>query len=189
MSVLPIVIAPDNRLYLCSEEVVRVGDEVKRLVDDMFETMHHQGGLGLAAVQIGVHKRIFIADVPAEYDDSIDKINKIDNYQSTGGPFCIINPQIIELSSETIILSEGCLSIPEQRSEIERPKYLTLKYLDYHGKQQVIKAQGWLARCFQHEIDHLNGILYIQHLSKIKYDMAMKKAQKIKNDYQNKQYE
>ncbi|WP_339047516.1 peptide deformylase [Candidatus Mesenet endosymbiont of Phosphuga atrata] len=180
MSILPIIIAPDDRLHLCSEEVMEVNDEVKRLVDDMFETMYHEGGLGLAAVQIGVHKRIFIADVPEEYDNLE---NRVDGYSSTGGPFCIINPQIIELSDESILLNEGCLSVPEQRNEISRPKYLTLKYLDYYGKKQIVKAQGWLARCFQHEVDHLNGILYFKYLSKIKYDMAVKKAQKIKRYY------
>lgn len=180
MSILPIIIAPDHRLHLCSEEVTEVNDEIKQLVDDMFETMYHEGGLGLAAVQVGVHKRVFIADVPEEYDNLEDKV---DSYRLTGGPFCIINPQIIELSSESILLNEGCLSVPEQRNEISRPKYLTLKYLDYHGKEQTVKAGGWLARCFQHEIDHLNGILYFKHLSKIKYDMAVKKAQKIKKYY------
>nr|CAH7762795.1 unnamed protein product [Callosobruchus chinensis] len=131
----------------------------------MFETMYYAEGLGLAAVQVGVLKRIFIMDVQP-------------------GKFCMINPEITELSGEQVILKEGCLSIPEQSHEIKRPKYLTVKYKNLNNEEQTLKASGWLARCIQHELDHLNGILYVRHLSKLKYDMAMKKAQKVKRHYE-----
>ncbi|CAD6996549.1 unnamed protein product [Ceratitis capitata] len=109
-------------------------------------------------------------------------------HESTG-EFCMINPEIIELSDEQIILKEGCLSIPEQNYEIRRPKYLTVKYKDLNNEGQMLKAGGWLARCIQHEIDHLNGILYIRHLSKLKYDIAMKKAQRVRGAMSNEDLE
>nr|CAH7762790.1 unnamed protein product [Callosobruchus chinensis] len=168
MSKLPIVIAPDERLTTRASEVIDITDKIKELVNDMFETMYYAEGLGLAAVQVGVLKRIFIMDVQPEKAEE----------------FCMINPEITELSGEQVILKEGCLSIPEQSHEIKRPKYLTVKYKNLNNEEQTLKASGWLARCIQHELDHLNGILYVRHLSKLKYDMAMKKAQKVKRHYE-----
>ncbi|WP_065094805.1 MULTISPECIES: peptide deformylase [unclassified Wolbachia] len=174
MSILPIVIAPDERLITRASEVTDINDKIKELVNDMFETMYDAEGLGLAAVQVGVLKRVFVMDIQLEIIE-----NEPVGYESTG-KFYMINPEITELSDEQVILKEGCLSIPEQSYEIKRPKYLTVKYKDLDNEEQTLKASGWLARCIQHELDHLNGILYIRHLSKLKYDMAMKKAQKVK---------
>ncbi|APR98789.1 peptide deformylase [Wolbachia endosymbiont of Folsomia candida] len=177
MPKLPIVIAPDERLVTRASEITEITDKIKELVNNMFETVEYADGFGLASVQIGVLKRVFVTRIPQEYQDEEPQ------YQSIGS-FCMINPEITELSEEQVVLTEGCLSIPEQSHEIKRPKYLTVKYKDLDNVEQMMKASGWLARCIQHELDHLNGILYIRHLSKLKYDMAMKKAQKIKKQYE-----
>ncbi|QXK92287.1 peptide deformylase [Neoehrlichia mikurensis] len=177
MSILPIITVPDKRLFLCSEVVTEINSEIKKLVDDMFETMYFAKGFGLAAVQVGVHKRVFVADIPQQYN-IIE--NSIDGYDSVGGPFCIINPQILEVSKEMISMQEGCLSVPEQSEEVTRPQCIVVKYMDYNGREKIIKAQGWLARCFEHEIDHLNGIVFFRYLSKIKRDFLIKKVKKIK---------
>lgn len=174
---LSIVIAPDERLITRASAVLGIDDKIKELVNNMFQTVNDANGFGLAAVQVGVLKRIFVTSVSTEYQDENPQ------YQSTGS-FCMINPEIIELSKEHVVLTEGCLSVPEQSYEIKRPKYLTMKYRDLNYEEQLIKASGWLARCIQHELDHLNGILYINHLSKLRYDMAMRKAQKIKKQYE-----
>ncbi len=184
MSKLPVVIAPDEKLIKRSHEVITITDEITVLVDNMFETMYSTDGIGLAAVQVGELKRIFIVDIKPDVVLSDDCIENKPGYQSVGGPFTIINPEIIELSAEQTILMEGCLSIPEQRYKIQRPSYLTLKYYDINNEEKIIKANGWLARCIQHEFDHLNGVLYIQYLSKLKHNMAMKKAKKIKKCYE-----
>ncbi|KLT23320.1 polypeptide deformylase [Wolbachia endosymbiont of Armadillidium vulgare str. wVulC] len=178
MPKLPIVIAPDERLTTRASEVTDINDKIKELVNDMFETMYDAEGLGLAAVQVGVLKRIFVMDVRPEKAE-----DELVGYDSVG-KFCMINPEIKELSDEQVIMSEGCLSIPEQSHEIKRPKYLTVKYKNLNNEEQTLKASGWLARCIQHELDHLNGILYIRHLSKLKYDMAMRRAQKVKKNYE-----
>ncbi|UIP92426.1 peptide deformylase [Wolbachia endosymbiont of Anopheles demeilloni] len=178
MSKLPIVIAPDERLTTRASEVIDITDKIKELVNDMFETMYDAEGLGLAAVQVGVLKRIFVMDVSPEKEE-----DELAGYDSVG-KFCMINPEIKELSDEQVIMSEGCLSIPEQSHEIRRPKYLTVKYKNLNNEEQTLKASDWLARCIQHELDHLNGILYIRHLSRLKYDLAMKKAQKVKRHYE-----
>ncbi len=184
MSKLPVVIAPDEKLIKRSHEVTTITDEITVLVGNMFETMYNTGGIGLAAVQVGVLKRVFIVDIKSDIASSDDYIENKSGYQSVGGPFTMINPEIIELSEEQTILMEGCLSIPEQRYKITRPSYLTLKYYDINNEEKIVKANGWLARCIQHEFDHLNGVLYIQHLSKLKYNIAMKKAEKVKKYYE-----
>ncbi|MDN5248444.1 MAG: peptide deformylase [Wolbachia endosymbiont of Tyrophagus putrescentiae] len=176
MPTLPIVIAPDERLITRASEVQEINDEIKKLVNDMFETVSDANGFGLAAVQLGVLKRVFVTCISPEYQEEYP------GYQSIG-TFCMINPEITELSDEQVVMTEGCLSIPEQHYEIKRPQYLTVKYWDIDGKEKTIKANGWLARCIQHELDHLNGILYIRHLSKLKYGLAIKKAKKIKERY------
>ncbi|NUY39304.1 peptide deformylase [Wolbachia endosymbiont of Litomosoides brasiliensis] len=178
MPKLSIIIAPDERLITYASKVTDINDKIKELVNNMFETMYDAEGLGLAAVQVGVLKRVFVVDVQLE-----DIKGRPAGYESTG-KFCMINPEITGLSDEQVILKEGCLSIPEQSHEIRRPKYLTVKYKDLNNEEQTLKASGWLARCIQHELDHLNGILYIRHLSKLKYDIAIKKAQKVKRHYE-----
>ncbi|KJV69334.1 peptide deformylase [Candidatus Neoehrlichia lotoris str. RAC413] len=171
---------------MCSETVADITNEIKKLIDDMFETMYAAKGLGLAAVQVGVHKRIFVADVPKDSiyyhhneRSSVTKDNVI-GYEAAGGPFCVINPQILEMSEEKIVIKEGCLSVPEQAEEVSRPKNIIIKYTDYNGNDKIIKAQGLLARCLEHEIDHLNGIIFFKHLSKIKRDFIIEKAKRIK---------
>lgn len=178
MSAMPIIIAPDARLSAISAEVESVNLEVRRLVDNMFETMYLTRGLGLAAVQVGAHKRIFVTAIPPCEDEIEDNLDS--SFIKEGGPYCMINPQILEISDKQVLMPEGCLSIPYQRDYILRPQFLTISYLDYNGATKILKAKGWLARCIQHEIDHLNGKLFIEHLSKLKYDLAIKKAIKTK---------
>lgn len=176
---LPIVIAPDEVLLQRSCEVMEVNSEIKDLANNMFETLKQANGFGLAAVQVGILKRLFITCIPNEY------LEEQVGYQSVGS-FCMINPEIINLSTEQVDLTEGCLSLPNQNHKISRPQYLTIKYRDLDYSEKILKANGWLARCIQHELDHLNGVLYIRHISKLKYDLAMKKAQKIKVQYEQK---
>ena len=181
MALLPIILAPDDRLLVRSKEVEQVDDNVRKLLDDMLETMHSANGVGLAAVQVGIHKRIFIAEIPRGFVlDEDDESEKFREYQGVGGPYFLINPVISQYSSDCVNFREGCLSVPKQFGELMRPRRIIVEALDYNGKKQTIMARGWLARCFQHEIDHLNGKLFIQLLSKLKYDMAIQKAQKVK---------
>jgi len=186
MSILEILIAPDYRLNICSEEVKleEINDSLRSTLNDMLETMYHSRGVGLAAVQVGIHKRMLVIEIKPtdnfdEEEDIYDKSKP--EYINNGGPFFIINPQIIESSEEQISLNEGCLSVPDQRGALIRPKFITLKYLNEFGDEKILQAQGWLGRCILHEFDHLNGMLYISRLSKMKFDLAIKKAKKIKN--------
>lgn len=167
MAILPIVTAPDSRLTVKSFPVEAVTDEIRTLMDDMVETMYDAGGIGLAAVQVGIHKRILVMDLqdPEKYGE---------------GPLYLINPEIIESSDELNSYDEGCLSYPGQNATVVRPKRVTVKYLDYNGKKTQIEADELLATCVQHEIDHLNGITFPDHLSRLKRDRIMKKAEKIK---------
>ena len=184
MTILPIVIAPDARLLIPSKEVEMVNNEIRQILDDMKETMINANGVGLAAVQVGIHKRMFVARIPEDYVfDEYDEQDEFKDYQAIGGIFYVINPVITESSDEVVPFREGCLSIPKQGGDVIRPRRVTVESLDYHGDKQVTQARGWLARCFQHEIDHLDGKLFIQHFSKLKYDMAIKKAQKVKKMY------
>ncbi len=137
----------------------------------MLETMYHEDGIGLAAVQVGVLKRILVMDV--NQDSKYD--NEENNNNISGNPFYVVNPQIIKSSKETSVLYEGCLSFPEIRADVTRPKKVTVKYLDYYGKEQILEADGLLATCVQHEIDHLNGITFVDYLSRIKKAMLLKK--------------
>ena len=164
MALRDILIIPDTRLRLTSEPVKDIDKGVRALVDDMFETMYAAPGIGLAAIQIGVAQRVVTMDL-AKKDDEKE-------------PQVFINPEILWTSEETSIYDEGCLSIPEYYEEVERPQKVKVKYLDLDGKAHEIEADGLLATCLQHEIDHLNGVLFIDHLSKLKRDMVMKKFKK-----------
>ena len=159
MTILPLVIAPDPRLSICSEAVEEVTDELRTFMDDMVETMRHEDGVGLAAVQVGVHKRILVMEID----------NKI---------YHLVNPEIVKQSEEQNIYEEGCLSFPDQRALVTRPKYVTVNYLDYHGKPQTLECDALLATCVQHEIDHLNGVVFIDHVSRLKRDLIMQKLRK-----------
>ena len=168
MSQRKIVVEPDPILRKKSEFLEKVDDELRRLLDDMLETMYSAPGIGLAAVQVGVLKRAIVIDV------SKDKEKK--------NPFFLINPEIISTSKNTSIHEEGCLSLPGYFAEIERPSECQVKYIDYHGKKKEIKANGLLSTCIQHEIDHLNGVLFIDYLSKLKKNIIIKKLSKNKKE-------
>jgi peptide deformylase len=164
MAIREIVILPDKRLRLVSEPVKRIDADIRKLVDDLFETMYDAPGIGLAAIQIGVPKRVITMDLS----------KKEDNHQ----PQVFINPEIVWKSDETAKYEEGCLSIPDYYEEVERPAKVKVKYLDRDGKPREIEAKGLLATCLQHEIDHINGVLFIDHLSKLKRDRVIKKFTK-----------
>jgi peptide deformylase len=164
MALRDIIILPDKRLRVVSDPVKAVDKEVRTLVDDMFETMYKAPGVGLAAIQIGVARRILTADVSKKDDEK--------------NPQAFINPEIVWSSEGKNTYEEGCLSIPEYYEEVERPKQVRVKFTDVHGKAQEIEADGLLATVLQHEIDHLNGVLFIDHISKLKRDRVIKKFQK-----------
>ncbi|MBX6426801.1 MAG: peptide deformylase [Variibacter sp.] len=164
MSVRPIIILPDPRLRLVSEPVTAIDDDIRRLVEDMFDTMYDAPGIGLAAIQIGVPKRVVTVDL-AKKDEP-------------RAPQVFINPEILARSEETSVYEEGCLSIPDVHEDVERPARIRVRYLDLDGKPHEIEADGLLATCLQHEIDHLNGILFIDHISKLKRDRILKKFAK-----------
>lgn len=179
MTILPLVIAPDPRLEVCSEPVAEVNDKIRKLIDDMLETMHHEDGIGLAAVQVGVHKRVLVMDLSdsqQRYEETTSDSCGVD----ISKPFCLVNPEIIESSEDENIYEEGCLSFPQQRALVTRPKTVKVKYLDYNGKEQVLECDGLLATCVQHEIDHLNGVVFIDHVSRLKRDVIMRKVKKLK---------
>jgi|TARA_B110000967_G_C18705614_1_gene470073 peptide deformylase len=166
MTVKNILTEPNKLLREISKSVEKVGEEEKKLMDDMLETMYAAPGIGLAAIQIGVSKRIIVMDI------SRDENKKEPRY--------FVNPVIKNKNLDKSTYEEGCLSVPNQFAEIERPNKCEVEYLDYEGKKQLLKAEGLLATCIQHEMDHLNGILFIDYLSKLKKSMIIKKLSKIK---------
>jgi peptide deformylase len=164
MAVREIIKLPDKRLRLSSEPVKQIDAGIRKLVDDMFETMYDAPGIGLAAVQIGVAKRVVTMDLSKKEDDH--------------KPQVFINPEVIWHSEERAKFEEGCLSIPDYYEEVERPAAVKVRYLDLAGKKHEIEAKGLLATCLQHEIDHTNGVLFIDHISKLKRDRVVKKFAK-----------
>ena len=166
MTVKNILTEPNKLLREISKSVEKVGEEEKKLMDDMLETMYAAPGIGLAAIQIGVSKRIIVMDI------SRDENKKEPRY--------FVNPVIKNKNLDKSTYEEGCLSVPNQFAEIERPNKCEVEYLDYEGKKQLLKAEGLLATCIQHEMDHLNGILFIDYLSKLKKSMIIKKLSKTK---------
>jgi len=167
MTVKRILTEPNKLLRQISKSVDKVGKNEQKLMDDMVETMYAANGIGLAAIQIGFPKRIIVMDV------SKDQKNK--------NPMYFINPIILNKATEQSTYEEGCLSVPDQFAEIDRPNKCEVEYLDYNGKKKLLKADGLLATCIQHEIDHLEGILFIDYLSKLKKSMIIKKLSKQKN--------
>ena len=165
MTVLPIITLNDPLLRERSEPVARVDDELRRLADDMLETMYEAPGVGLAAVQVAVPRRLIVVDV-ADKDEP-------------PAPICLINPQILSLADDMRIHEEGCLSIPDIHVEIERPGGARVRYLDRNGVEQEIEAEGFLATVLQHEIDHLDGRLIVDFLSRLKRDIVVRKFKKI----------
>ena len=166
MSVKTILTEPNKLLRQVSEPVKKVGDEERKLMDDMLDTMYAAPGIGLAAIQIGVPKRIIVMD-----------ISRNENKKE---PMYFVNPVIKKKNIEKATYEEGCLSVPDQFAEIDRPKACEVEYLDYEGQKQLLKADGLLATCIQHEMDHLEGILFIDYLSKLKKTMILKKLSKTK---------
>ena len=179
MPILPIIIAPNPLLKKKSLPVIKVDDDLQRLMDNMLATMYSQKGVGLAAVQVGVLKRVIVMDVEYSIDecDGSHHHHK-HNHISGQNPMFLVNPEIIRSSKEDSVFFEGCLSFPEIRADISRPKMVTVKYLDYNGKEQILEAKNLLATCVQHEIDHLNGITFINYLSKLKQEIILKKLKK-----------
>ena len=166
MTIRKILIEPNKLLRQISKVVEKVGLEEKKLMDDMLETMYEAPGIGLAAIQIGVPKRIIVLDISRD--------------QNKKEPRYFVNPIIKIQNEEKSTYEEGCLSVPDQFAEIERPNSCEVEYLDYDGKKQILKAEGLLATCIQHEMDHLEGILFIDYLSKLKKSMIIKKLSKSK---------
>jgi peptide deformylase len=164
MALLPILVAPDPLLKVKAKPVAAVNDEIRRLMDDMYETMQAAPGIGLAAPQVGAAKRVIVIDVTKDGEEK--RIYKM------------ANPEIIWQSDELAIYNEGCLSLPEHYADVERPAEVRVRYLDENNKRQELHATGLLATCVQHEIDHLEGVLFVDHLSAVKRGMILRKLQK-----------
>lgn len=182
MKILPLVIAPEPLLKQVSKPVEKVDDKLREFMDDMLQTMYAEAGLGLAAVQVGVLKRILVMDVDYETDDH----HHHDHHGCSGvhvkntNPLFLINPEIVEKSEELSSYNEGCLSFPGARADVIRPAEVLVKYIDYHGEQKTMLMEGILATCVQHEIDHLNGVTFIDHISKLKREVVLNKMKKLK---------
>ena len=168
MALNEILTEPNKILRLKSSIVQKVDKDIQKLMDDMLETMYAAPGIGLAAIQVGVAKRIIVLDIAPK--------------DSPRNPMCFVNPEILKKSENNSTYEEGCLSIPNQFAKIERPEKCNVKFLDYDGNHKEIKAEGLLSTCIQHEIDHLNGVLFIDYLSKLKKDIIIKKVSKDKKE-------
>ena len=166
MALLPILTAPDPVLKKISQPVKQVDASVRKLMDDMLETMYHAPGIGLAAPQVGVLKRVIVLDLAREGEEP--------------QPLRIANPEIVWVSDDDATYNEGCLSVPEHYADVVRPGACRVKYLDHDNKQQEMAAEGLLATCLQHEIDHLDGVLFIDHLTSLKRNMILRKLLKAK---------
>jgi peptide deformylase len=164
MTIKPLIILPDPVLRQLSKPVETVDADVRRLADDMLDTMYDAPGIGLAAIQIGVPRQMLVIDVSKDGEEK--------------QPLVFINPTILTTSDERSVYEEGCLSIPDYYAEVERPSAITVEYIDLEGKRLTAKADGLLATCLQHEIDHLNGVLFIDHISKLKREMVIRKFTK-----------
>jgi peptide deformylase len=165
VALLPILVAPDPRLKLKARPVVAVADRVRRLMDDMAETMYAAPGNGLAAPQVGVLERVLVVDVGKDDEPQIMKI---------------ANPELLWVSEALATFNEGCLSLPDHYADVERPAECRVRYLDYQGERREIHAKGLLATCLQHEMDHLDGTLFVDHISALKRGMILRKLQKLK---------
>jgi peptide deformylase len=182
MKILPLIISPDPLLKKVSKPIEKIDDALRQLMNDMVSTMYSERGIGLAAVQVGALKRLLVIDVDYETDEN----EHHHDHGTCGGihvkntnPRFFINPEIINFSKELSHYNEGCLSFPSARSEVVRPKKVKVKYLDYHGEEKTETMDGLLATCIQHEIDHLNGITFVDHISKLKRDVILNKMKKL----------
>ncbi|MDP2120757.1 MAG: peptide deformylase [Hoeflea sp.] len=165
MSIKPIIYLPDPILRQQSQPVERVDKELERFIEDMIETMYDAPGIGLAAIQVGVPRRLLVIDVAGKDEPR--------------NPQVFINPELVATGDAMSVYEEGCLSIPDYYADVERPEAITVRHLDRAGKERVTEADGLLATCLQHEIDHLNGVLFIDHISKLKRDMVIRKFTKL----------
>jgi len=168
MALLPILTAPDPRLKKKSKPVDKVDDGVRRLMDDMLETMYAAPGIGLAAPQVGVLRRVIVLDINRE--------------DVKTGPLFMANPEIVDASDEDATYEEGCLSVPEHYSEVVRPAKVSVRFMDRDGKKREMACDGLLATCVQHEIDHLDGVLFIDHISALKRSMILRKLVKARKE-------
>ncbi|HUK09686.1 MAG TPA: peptide deformylase [Stellaceae bacterium] len=166
MAILPIIVAPDPRLKVKAKPVKRVDDEVRRLMDDMLETMYLAPGIGLAAPQVGVARRVLVVDAAREGEKP--------------APLKIANPEILWRSEDLATYSEGCLSLPEHYADVTRPAAIRLRYLDYQNEIRELECSGLLATCIQHEMDHLEGLLFVDHISALKRSIILRKLAKAK---------
>ena len=166
MAVLNIIVAPDPRLKLKAKPVAFVDDDVRKLMSDMLETMHLAPGIGLASIQVGDLRRVIVVDVSDPKDER--------------SPLCMANPELVWVSDENRIHDEGCLSLPDQYSEVKRPDSIRVRYLDEAGEIRELEANGLLATCIQHEMDHLEGILFVDHISSLKRRIILRKLSKVK---------
>ena len=171
MAIRPILEVPDPRLKTVSTPVETFDDELRTLVADMFETMYDAPGIGLAAIQVGVPKRVLVIDLQEQEDEEGKPIK---------APRVFINPEILDPSAEQSLYNEGCLSVPDQYAEVERPASIRARWQDLDGKVHEEAMDGLMATCLQHEMDHLEGILFIDHLSRLKRNMALKKLKKLR---------
>jgi peptide deformylase len=185
MTIRDIVTLPDPVLRQVSSEIETVDDDVRRLLDDMLETMYGAPGIGLAAIQIGVPKRIVTIDVSTRTREDVqdngeeaDETPPEEDESRPAGPLFMINPVILSSSDERSVYEEGCLSIPDYYAEVERPAEVRVRFVGYDGREQELTAGGLLATCIQHEIDHLDGKLFIDYLSKLKRDLVVRKFAK-----------
>ena len=173
MSLLPIIEVPDPLLRAQSSPIESVGDDITRLIASMFETMYEAPGIGLAAVQVAVPRRLLIIDLQEPEDEDGEGVKR---------PYVFINPEILDRSDATKIYNEGCLSIPDQYAEIERPDVVRARWIDEKGKKREGEFDGLMSVCLQHEVDHLNGILFIDHLSRLKRDIVVRKVVKSRRE-------
>ena len=169
MAILKIYETPDPMLRQISKPVEAVNDEIRALIADMFETMYAAPGIGLAAIQVGVPKRVLVIDLQEPAEEGGEPVRE---------PHVFINPEVVEHSEQEVPYTEGCLSVPDQYAEVDRPDRIRARWLDEDGKQRDEAIEGLLAVCLQHEMDHLNGVLFIDHLSRLKRDMILKKLAK-----------
>lgn len=171
MSVLDILEVPDPGLRAVAKPVAQVDESVRAIISNMFDTMYDARGIGLAATQVGIEQRIVVIDLQEPESDAEDA-------KPVRTPLVFVNPELVSVSEETGLYNEGCLSIPDQYAEVERPARCRVKWLDGEGVGQEADFDGLLSTCIQHEIDHLNGVLFIDHISRLKRDMVLKKLAK-----------
>jgi peptide deformylase len=177
MAILPIVEVPDPRLRQTSSPVEKVDAEVRALVADMFETMYAAPGIGLAAIQVGVARRILVIDLQEPEEEGGEPVRD---------PRVFINPEILEHSDRDVPYTEGCLSVPDQYAEVDRPDRIRARWLDLDGNVREEEIEGLLATCLQHEMDHLEGVLFIDHLSRLKREMILKKLAKLRKEQEKR---